>query len=237
MHLAAHINGSGAMMSRRLLLETGGYDCVSISDDTEFCFNRILDGHKGHFVEDAVVFEDLPSTRRDTVNRNKRIMEGNKGLLKTKLIKMIPAFFKTGNFSYVETILTYIWLFISTIVFTWLPLYYIYFFIYSGFAKEGMIEITMFTQEYYNVMFWSSVWAFVGLFGIAILLFGAISSLVIVIQDYKKYGAQKRSELVSMCFLFLVYMIIYAFTLAFGGMSKSKKWEKVSRNTGNKNGK
>ena len=61
--------------------------------------------------------------------------------------------------------------------------------------------------------------------------------MVKIIQDYKKYGAQKRSELVSMCFLFLVYMIIYAFTLAFGGMSKSKKWEKVQRNTGNKNGK
>ena len=237
LHLAAHINGSGAMMSRKLLLETGGYDCVSISDDTEFCFNRILENRKGHFVEEAVVFEDLPSTRRDTVNRNKRIMEGNKGLLKSKLVKMFPMFFKTGNFSFIETILTYIWLFISTIVFTWLPLYYIYFFIFSGFAKEGAFELSLFTKEYYNIMFWVSVWVAVGLFGVAILLFGVVASLVIALQDYKKYGATKRRELIDLCFLFLFYMILYAFTLAFSGTSKNKSWEKVKRNTGSNNGK
>ena len=238
MHLAAHINGSGAMMSRRLLLETGGYDCVSISDDTEFCFNRILEGKKGHFVEDAVVFEDLPSTRRDTVNRNKRIMEGNKGLLKHKLTRMVPRFFKTGDFSYIETILTYIWLFISTIVFTWLPLYYIYFFIFGGFAKEGMIELSMFSQEYFNTMFWVSVWGYACLFVIAILLFGVVTSLVISLQDYKKYGAKKKSELIDLCFLFIFYFILYSFTIAFSGSSKKNKtWEKVKRNTGTNNGK
>ena len=233
LHLAAHINGSGAMMSRNLLLETGGYDCESISDDTEFCFNRILEGKKGHFIEDAVVFEDLPSTSKDTLNRNKRIMEGNKGLMKTKLVKMVPAFFKTGNFSFVETIFTYIWLFISTIVFSWLPLYYIYFFLYAGFAKEGAFEVSLFTQEYYSTMFWISLWVMVGVFGGAILLFGLISALVIALQDYKKYGAKKRSELIGLIFLFLPYMILYAFSLLFGSMSKNKKWEKVKRNTNN----
>jgi len=236
MHLAAHINGSGAMMSRNLLLETGGYDCVCISDDTEFCFNRILENRKGHFVEEAVVYEDLPSTKKDTVARNKRIMEGNKGLLKTKLIKMIPMFFKTGNLSFLETFLTYIWLFISTIVFTWLPLYYVYLFIFSGFAMNGNIELSIFTPEYFNTIFWVSFWIIIGLFGVAILLFGVIASLVIALQDYKKMGAKKRRELIGLCFFFLIYMMIYAFTLMFGGMSKNKKWEKVSRNT-NQNGK
>lgn len=236
MHLAAHINGSGAMMSRKLLLETGGYDCECISDDTEFCFNRILENKKGHFVEEAVVYEDLPSTKKDTVNRNKRIMEGNKGLLKTKLVKMIPMFFKTFNFSFLETFLTYIWLFISTIVFTWLPLYYVYIFVFGGFAMNGQLELTMYTPEYFSQVWWISFWIIIGLFGVAILLFGVIASLVIALQDYKKFGAKRRRELISLCYGFIFYMIIYAFTLMFGGMSKNKKWEKVSRNTNN-NGK
>ena len=73
----------------------------------------------------------------------------------------------------------------------------------------------------------------VGVFGGAILLFGLISALVIALQDYKKYGAKKRSELIGLIFLFLPYMILYAFSLLFGSMSKNKKWEKVKRNTNN----
>ena len=233
LHLAAHINGAGAMMSRKLLLETNGYDCVCISDDTEFCFNRILEGRKGHFVEEAVVYEDLPSTSKDTKNRNKRIMEGNKFLMKNKLLKMFPLFFKTGNPSLFETINTYIWLFISTIVFTWLPLYYVYFFIFSYFAKEGSIALTMFTPEYFANHFFISLWIIIALFGVAILLFGVISSLVIALVDYKNYGAKNRKELIGLVFFFLFYLIVYAFTLLFGGMSKNKKWEKVSRNSNN----
>ncbi|MBR1890711.1 MAG: glycosyltransferase family 2 protein [Clostridia bacterium] len=236
LHLAAHINGSGAMMSRKLLLETGGYDCNSISDDTEFCFNRILEGRKGHFVEDAVVFEDLPSSGKDTAGRNKRIIDGNKKLFKTKLVKMIPAFFKTGNFSFVETFFTYIWLYISPIVFTWLPLYYIYFFTFGHFASIGALDLTIYTPEYFSTIIWVSVALFVAVFGIAIILFGVVSSFVIAFHDYKKYGAKNRRELMNLTYLFLAYMIFYAFSLMFGGMTKKKKWQKVTRNTV-KNGK
>src|SRR5699024_9056591 len=60
LHLAAHVNGSGAMMSVRMLKETGGYDCETMCDDAEFNMKRMFDGHKGHYVEDAVVYEDMP---------------------------------------------------------------------------------------------------------------------------------------------------------------------------------
>ena len=87
--LAAHVNGSGAMMSARMLKATGGYDCVTISEDAEYYFNRLLDGYKGHFVEDAVVSEDMPSSLKDTYNRNKRIGSGSVSLLKPKFAKLL----------------------------------------------------------------------------------------------------------------------------------------------------
>ena len=101
---------------------------------------------------------------------------------------------------------------------------------------NGQIELTMFTPEYFGQVWWISFWIIICLFGVAILLFGVIASLVIALGDYKKFGAKKRRELISLCYGFIFYMIIYAFTLMFGGMSKNKKWEKVSRNTNN-NGK
>ena len=68
--IAAHINGSGSMMSVKMLKECGGYDCKTISEDAEFNFNRMLEGVKAHFIEDAVVYQDSPSTFKDTAARN-----------------------------------------------------------------------------------------------------------------------------------------------------------------------
>ena len=82
LHLSAHVNGSGAMMSVRMLQKTGGYDCELVCDDAEFNMKRMFDGYKGHFVEDAVVYEDMPSSYRDTYNRNKRMGSGASGLFK-----------------------------------------------------------------------------------------------------------------------------------------------------------
>ena len=87
LHLAAHVNGSGAMMSVRMLKETGGYDCETMCDDAEFNMKRMFDGHKGHYVEDAVVYEDMPSSYKDTLNRNKRMGSGASGLFKKNAVE------------------------------------------------------------------------------------------------------------------------------------------------------
>ena len=109
--LAAHVNGSGATMSVRMLKATGGYDCQTISDDAEYYFNRLLDGYKGHYVEDAVVSEDMPSSLKDTYNRNKRIGSGSVALLKPKLSKLLKKFFTSGDLSCLEVVMSYSFLF------------------------------------------------------------------------------------------------------------------------------
>ncbi len=227
--IAAHINGSGAMMSVRMLEKCGGYDCVSISDDAEFNFNRMLEGYKGHFVEDAVVYEDMPSSFKDTLARNKRIGSGGMKLLKTRLLKMLGKFFTTGNFSYVEMFLTYIFNFITILISVWIPLYYIYHFTFLGFAAYGGIALSFQPVSYYYHSLWNTVIIggaiIVGLF----LFFGYLQALFLVLSDYRKLGAKKRSELLSAVFLFPVFLLLYAVTLCMGAMSKPS-WGKVKRN-------
>ena len=89
LHLAAHVNGSGAMMSVRMLQKTGGYDCETASDDAEFNLKRMYDGYKGHFVEDAVVYEDMPSSYQDTLARNRRMGSGVMDLFKKNTGRML----------------------------------------------------------------------------------------------------------------------------------------------------
>lgn len=234
--IAAHINGSGAMMSVRMLKKCGGYDCVSISDDAEFNFNRMLEGYKGHFVEDAVVYEDMPSSFRDTLNRNKRIGSGGMKLLKTKLLKMLGKFFTTGNFSFVEMFLTYIFNFITILISVWIPLYYIYHFTFLGCAGWGGMELTMHTAEYYQSLVWNTLIIGGGIIVGLFVFFGYLQALFLVLSDYKKLGAKKRSELISAVFLFPLFLLLYAVTMCMGALSKPKGWGKVNRNPKKRNG-
>lgn len=227
--LSAHVNGAGAMMSRNLLLETGGYDCTSISDDTEFCFNRILEGRKAHMVEEAVVYEDMPSSGEVTMGRNARIAKGNKMLFKEKTRKMIPLFFKTGNLSLLETFFTYIWIFIGGPMFIWLFLYYLYFFLFSSFAMNGMIPLQMFSAEYFSNVFWMTVWAIVGVIGVLYFIFGIVQVIVFALKEYDKFGAKSKWEFVPMIFLFPCYLLVYGISMMIP-RKKKKGWVKVKRN-------
>ncbi len=233
LNLAAHVNGSGATMSVRMLKATGGYDSRTISDDAEYYFNRLFDGYKGHFVEDAVVYEDMPSSLKDTYNRNKRIGSGGVKLLKTKLLKMLGKFFTTGKLSFLEVFLSYSFLFLTVILSTWIPLFYIYNFLYLGFAAYGWLELSLYTAEYYHMIFWNTIIIggsiLLGLF----VLFGYLQALFLVITDYKKIGANKRRELISVVLLFPFFLILYSITISIGAMSKPS-WGKVNRNTGKK---
>ncbi len=227
--IAAHVNGSGAMMSQRMLLKCGGYDAISISDDAEFNFNRMLDGYKGHFIEDAVVYEDMPSSFKDTLNRNKRIGSGGMKLLKTKLMAMVRKFFTTGNFSFIEMFLTYIFNFLTILLCTWIPLFYVYNFVFLYYAGYGYIELTMFDVSYYYNMLWYTIYIGAGIIVGLFVFFGILQGLILAIVDYKKIGAKNRRQLLSAVFLFPLFLILYAITLCIGALSKPS-WGKVKRN-------
>ena len=228
--LAAHVNGSGAMMSARMLKATGGYDCVTISEDAEYYFNRLLDGYKGHFVEDAVVSEDMPSSLKDTYNRNKRIGSGSVSLLKPKFSKLLKKFFATGDLSCLEICMTYSFLFFTVLLCVWFPLYYIYHFTYLAFAAYGGMQLTLFTAAWCQSLLWNTLIVggsiLIGLF----VFFGYVQALFLVITDYKKIGAKKRSELIGAVLWFPFFLIVYSVTICMGTMSKPA-WGKAKRNT------
>ena len=85
---------------------------------------------KPHYVEDAVVYEDLPSTFKDTLIRNKRLGAGNTRLLIRYTPKLFFYTFKNLNLSFIENWLTYLFIPICPILCLWLPGFYIYAYIY-----------------------------------------------------------------------------------------------------------
>ena len=227
--LGAHVNGSGATMSVRMLKATGGYDSQTISDDAEYYFNRLLDGYKAHFVEDAVVSEDMPSSLSDTYKRNKRIGSGSVALLKPKLSKLMKKFFTTGDLSCLEVCMSYSFLFFTVLLCIWFPLYYIYHFVYLYFAAYGGLAVELYSQAWYASSLWNTLIVggsiLIGLF----VFFGYLQALFLVITDYKKIGAKNRRELAGAVLWFPFFLIVYSITICIGTMSKPK-WGSAKRN-------
>ena len=230
LHLSAQVNGAGATMSRRMLLKCNGYDTTEISDDTAFMYNRLLEGVKAHFVEDAIVYEDLPSTAAVTISRNKRIAKGNKEMFKTKYCKLIPTFFKTGNISLLETFFSRVFIYISPFIFSWLGVYFAFFIPFAICAHYEMMPLTMFNQAFFTSHLWALLWGVVALGIVGLFLIIAVS-LTIVFFDYKKLGAKKRSEYATFAIFSIVYLAFYGFSIAGAGNKKKKnEWVKVQRN-------
>ena len=228
--LAAHVNGAGAMMATSMLLKCGGYDVESISDDAEFNFNRMLEGTYGHMVEDAVVYEDMPSSFKDTINRTKRIGSGGMKLLKTKLLEMLGKFFTTGRLSYVEMFLTYIFNFLAILLCIWIPAFFIYDFIYLSCCAYGPIQTVFKDSSYYYTVLWNTIWSIIGLGGGLFFVFGFLQSFFLVMTDYKRIGAKRRRDMLSAVFLFPAFVLLYAVALTLGGISKPK-WKEIKRNS------
>ena len=223
----AHVNGPGSMISMNIINKYG-YDSKGICDDAEFCYRRMLDGYRMHFVEDAIVFEDLPSTFKDTLAKNKRMGAGNLRLIFTRGMKILFKFFTTFRFSYLEMFLTYIFNLICVILCTWIPLFYIYDVIYLALAGNGTILTTLGTEHYYTLLITTLI-VIAFCLGILFCFAGILQGLILVLLDYKKMGANKRRELIDGVFLFPFFSVVYCITITLGVFSKPK-WTKVNRN-------
>ena len=227
LHIDAHVNGPGSLIDMDIIRRIGGYDTVTMCEDTEFNFKRMFEGYKPHFVEDAVVYEDLPSTFKDTLARNKRLGAGNLRMLVRYAPKMFFYSFKNLNFSYIEAFLNYLFIPICPILCIWLPGFYIYAYIYH-FMGLGTWEPTMFLWMHYS---WVSFTTTLIVFAISVLFAfaGILQASIMVITDYKKMGAKRRRDLISGVLLFPVFSIVYVITITSGVFSKPK-WTKVRRN-------
>ncbi len=226
-HLDAHVNGPGSLTDMDIIRRIGGYDTVTMCEDTEFNFKRMFEKIHPHFVEDAVVYEDLPSTFKATLARNKRLGAGNTRLLIRYTPKLFFYTFKNLNLSFIENWLTYLFIPICPILCLWLPGFYIYAYIYHFMGLGSDFTANLFGIEMNWVQFTTTI--IVGAISLLFVFCGLLQASLLVITDYKKMGANKKRELISGILLFPVFSIVYVITITIG-IFMPPKWEKVQRN-------
>ncbi len=224
----AHVNGPGSMISMGIISKFG-YSAKGIVDDAEFTNKMMLKGYRLHYVEDAVVYEDVASTFKDTYAKNKRMGSGVSRLFFTGGLKMLGKFFVTFRFSYLEMFLQYLFCLICVLLCTWIPAFYIYDVVYTGLCGAGIIGTTLFDSAYYNQVFITTLIVIASCLTFLFVFVGLLQAFILVMVDYKKLGAKSRKELISGIFIYPCFSVVYILTLCLGIFSKPK-WVKVNRN-------
>jgi len=215
--------GGAGMMFAAEIIEKHGWDCLTSSDDSEFTMRRLnQDKIKTMYVKDAVVYEDQPSTIKDTFKRYKRMAGALNKLFFTQGLKSFALFFVRWKWTYIDMFLTLMFIPVCVVMCIWLPLYYIYVLTYHGIMGfcHGVTESVGIFWTYLTTICYALAFAFVLMF--------ILQALLAVALEHKRIKAPVK-KLMPAVFLFPFFMIIYAAAITIGVFSKPK-WSQVARN-------
>ncbi len=213
--LDQQLMGPGMMISAEFIKERG-FDAHSISEDAEFTYNRMLEGKRTQYVDEAIYYEEQPTKMKDVFNRNIRFGYGLNRLFFNHGFRMLGKFFTTGRSSYVDMFLQLLFIPISLICCIWIPIYY-------GFT---LVEaIVMFSTNPRMLYDWLKL-AAIALSCIFYLPF-VLQALFVVLLERKKLKC-KPSKLIFACLVFPLYMIVYLISIAIGTLTRKPKWKQIN---------
>ncbi len=213
--LDQQLMGPGMMISAEFIKERG-FDAHSISEDAEFTYNRMLEGKRTQYVDEAIYYEEQPTKMKDVFNRNIRFGYGLNRLFFNHGFRMLGKFFTTGRSSYVDMFLQLLFIPISLICCIWIPIYY-------GFT---LVEaIVMFSTNPRMLYEWLKL-AAIALSCIFYLPF-VLQALFVVLLERKKLKC-KPSKLIFACLVFPLYMIVYLISIAIGTLTRKPKWKQIN---------
>lgn len=208
------LGGAGMMFSAEII-EKHGWDCLSASDDTEFTMRRLNeDKIKTMYVKNAIVYEDQPSTVKDTFSKYMRMARDINTLFFTQGLKSLGLFFVRWKWTYIDMFITLMFIPVCVLMCIWLPIYYGYVLIYNAVVSNWEVFWTYFATICYALAF-----AFIVAF--------ILQALLAVALERKRLRCPAK-KLIGTCFLFPVFMIIYAAAITLG-VFKRPKWKQQKR--------
>ena len=226
--------GGAGMMFAAEIIEKHGWDCLTSSDDAEFTMRRLnQDKIKTMYVKDAIVYEDQPSTIKDTFNKYMRMAGALNKMFFTQGLKSFALFFVRWKWTYLDMFMTLMFIPICVLMCIWLPIYYILYLVYHGIMefKYGIYLLDA------NGVPYSAFYKCLTIIGIslscAFVLAFILQALLAVVLERKRIKAPIK-KLMPTVLLFPVFMIIYAAAITIG-VFKKPAWKEIKRNASNVN--
>lgn len=211
------------------------WDAMSTSEDLDFTLKRLNnDGLKVDFINDAMVYEDMPSTMKDMFNRNSRMGNGLFRLYFQEGVKTLKMFFKnlfrpkvpfSLKMTYLDQYFNIALVPFSVICFTWIPLYFVYILIYTGLGYTVPLlgtNITLTFQFFYLFVIVAVLSCYLFPF-----FFQPLFSYLV---ERKRLNITKKHIIYLTILLYPLYILFDAFSI-FAGFVMKPHWKKVKRST------
>lgn len=237
LHLDSMLTGAGMMVAVSVVEALDGYwDALSTSDDSEFTLNRLLENKRVHYVADAVVYEDQPSTMKDTWNRLTRMGHGLHGVFWKKGWKLLGHFFVSGRWSCVDLFVQLLMIPFTLLAFFWFIPYYV-FYALSHLINWVGVEWMAGFSGLDGVLITSSVSqsAFINLLVMAAVVIGSfmviypLQTYLAMLMSKKKLGWKNFKGYKRAVILSPLFMVFYGLAVLVGVLTKPK-WKQLKRN-------
>lgn len=229
LHFGCVMNGCCSMIKSEYCLD---WDAMSSSDDIEFTINRLnKDKQIVEYIDNAILYEDQPTTMDDVFKRNTRMGNGLNKLFWTRGFTLLGNFFKNlfnphmklgTKFSYLDQFWNLGTIPAAFLAVAWFPLYYIYSIVWT--AVKGPISIPGLG---------SYTWLWFTLF--VVIVVAACYLVPFLIQPFVSYFAERKRLVVTnkkvvfwSIVLFPSFEIINAVAIVKGILTKPK-WAKLKR--------
>ncbi len=95
----AFVSGTGFLLDRRLLESVGGWQFFSMSEDTEFTAEFLVKGVKIGYAENAILYDEQPTTFRQMWRQRCRWMKGRLQTFKRYFMRLLRPNKKTRRFA------------------------------------------------------------------------------------------------------------------------------------------
>jgi cellulose synthase/poly-beta-1,6-N-acetylglucosamine synthase-like glycosyltransferase len=200
-------------------------------DDAEFTVNRLLEKRRVGYVPSAIVYEDQPSSRKDSASRNSRMANGLNKLYWSKSMKLLGMFFKTGKATYLDLWSQLTFVQIPMLIAIVIPVYAVFYFTTLILEMCGIhLYGVLFQGE--NVPLIAMIALLAG--GVAALLFYyfffTLQSAIAVSKDKDVLGPDYKKNARKGIWLGAVAMFAYMGSVNSGVAKKKVAWKELKRN-------
>ena len=231
------LTGAGLMVTTALIKRIGGWDAMSGSDDAEFTINRLVEGTKVHYVPEAVVCEDQPSTWKDNYHRISRMGHSLHGLFWRKGWKLFWHGITHFSLSNLDLFYQLFFVAIGVMACLWFPAYYIFYIIMHMLNALGIgvlngvhaLDGTLFTAEASKACLLTSLLPMIGYVVGGMYVIYSFQSFLSIRLSRKELNETNEKGWGAGIFLSAPYMVLYDIAITIGVLTKPK-WKSIARN-------
>ena len=228
-HLDSMLTGAGLTCSMEILEKCGGWDAFETSEDVDFTFKRLMEGYRVHYVADATLYEDQPSTFKDNYARLTRMGNGLNTIFWKKGWSFLARFFTTGRFSFIDLFMQVFFIPVALVCCLWFPAYYIFYCIIhmvNAFGPEFMGSFITSQESITSLI----ELGYLVLYIVAVYYIGyAVQTWLAVLLSKKALGLKTLKGCYAGIFLSPAFMVVWAICISIGIVTRAG-WKKVNRN-------